>query len=123
MSIFSSLATFIMGCGFVGGLCAPPHAAQSISIATNATSSPRVQVVTTINGKTSTKTIDAPYGVQSSIIENTGHGQSVTHASTTPMTRAQAAALEAQTLRMQQRINALIAQQQQLFQAFANLPL
>ena len=117
--LFSSL----LGCGLLGLACAPVPAGahfSQVSVAERATSSPQVTVVTDVNGKTTKKTVDAPYGLASSVDSETVNGKTVTHASTTPLTKADARKLQQDMRTQEQQMNAQFAQmQREMNQMFA----
>ncbi len=107
------LVPAFIGCGFLGISCSVPSAmpaADSVSVQTSsiATSSPDVTVTTTVDGKSTTKTLDAPYGIRSSVITDSNGSTTTAEASTTPLTEADAA-------KLQQQMEHMLAEQQQLF--------
>ena len=114
MGIVSSILSFVFGGGgLFTAAClplAPAEATSSVSIVSSASASgtPDARVVVRINGKTSTSTLSAPYGVQSSIVERIENGRAVTEATATPMTESQAQG-------MQKRMDELMAEQQKVF--------
>ncbi len=98
-------------------------------MATYATSSsPKVQVVTDINGKKNTSVVNAPYGVETHVTVTQKSGQAPdVRASTTPLTPAQREKMltqekqmerqiQEQITQMRQEMNQMFAEQEKLFQ-------
>ena len=125
-----ALAT-LLSCGIFGLSCpaASSTPLSAVSIAESASTSPKVTITTDVNGKKQTKTVDAPYGVASSVVSETKNGKTTTHASTTPLTKADVTKMQQQMQKeqqlmdeqfaaMQKEMNAMFKEQQQLFGSF-----
>ncbi len=110
---FGKLLSAIIGCGLLSTVCVGSPSAQSVSIQTFATSSPYVTVVTDVNGSSSTQVINAPYGLQSSVVSESNGSTTIAEATTTPLTSAY-------LTQMQQQMNQVFADQQKLFQSMLN---
>ncbi len=124
MGILSPILATLFGCSLFGSVCGMPPNMHGVSIQTYATSSPDVTVVTSVNGSTTTQTIPAPYGVQTSVIEKSNGGTPIVQASTTPLTSAQVSQMQQQTIQqvqaMQQQMNQMFADQEKFFQDMWN---
>lgn len=100
---FGNVLTTLSVCGlftFCGATTTVPTAAVSVV----ATATPSVLVVTSVDGRVSTTTLDAPYGV-SSYLEVSGSGPSVIDvATTTPLTASQAAQMQRDFAREQSQM-------------------
>ncbi|HET8581066.1 MAG TPA: hypothetical protein VFL98_01195 [Candidatus Paceibacterota bacterium] len=131
MQFFNQFISFLFGCAFAAGTCAgaPAGSVHDVSVVQSASGTPSVTVVTSIDGSTTKRTLDAPYGVASAIDSETVNGKTVTHATTTALSKEDAARMqqdllaqqkrmEEQFAQMQQEMNAQFAQMQQLFGGF-----
>lgn len=117
---FGNVLTTLSVCGLFT-FCGATTTAPAVAVSVTATSTPSVLVVTSVNGRVSTTTLDAPYGV-SSHFEVSGSGPSATTVATaTPITAAQAAQMQQDFEREQAQMQALFSEQQQLLeQLFSN---
>ncbi len=112
---FGNVLTTFSVCGLLT-LCPAQTTAPDVALSVTATSTPAVLVVSSVNGRVSTTTLDAPYGV-SNRLEVHGSGPSaVEEATTTPLTASQAAQMQQDFAREQSQMQALFAEQQQMFQ-------
>jgi hypothetical protein len=125
MTILSSIAQALFGCGLLGIACFAHPAAHTISVESYTSSSTpnEVTVVTTVNGSSTTQVIPAPYGVKTSVVETYNGTTPVTESSTTPLTQVdiqqmqkQEADAEKQMQAIQQQMDQIFADQQKMFQ-------
>ncbi len=124
MGVLTSIAQTLFSCGLLGLACLSQPASHAVSIQSYTSSSTpnTVTVVTTVDGKTTTQVLPAPYGVKTSVVQTYNGTTSVTQASTTPLTQAdieemqqQEIASEKQMQLVQQQMDQVFADQQKLF--------
>lgn len=119
MELLSSIA-FLVGCGLLGATCVVPPNASGISVESFASSSSDVTVITTIDGSTTKRTFAAPYGISTSVVEQTNGGTTTASATTTPLTQTDLTKMRQQFQEEQQQMDRLMADQQRLFQDMWN---